>query len=145
MATIIVGTNSWVTEVEADAYFEARLNASTVWSALTSPDKIILLISAFNWIRQQPGLDVAASETNEIVKQAQYETAWYMHNYFQDHEDRQALHASGVRDFELSDFQEQLNEPQFPAFVVGMLKDYITSYEEVFFLLDRNFDLNSSS
>lgn len=55
MATLTVGTNTYVTEAQADAYFDTRLNSS-VWTSASSADKIKALIMSarkmqgMNWL-----------------------------------------------------------------------------------------------
>lgn len=124
---LTVGTNSWVTVADADAYFLTKWGATAIWAALSEAQKESLLISAYNWIQQQSKFSIAASETAEIVKQAQYETAWFMYNYYAEYQKRNALYSSGVRDFKIDSFEEELEKPVFPLEISDMLHDYISS------------------
>jgi len=125
MATVIVGTNSWVTIVEADLYLDAKYGAGA-WASLSDVDKAALLISACRWIRNQSIFSIALSSTSQIVKDAQCEAAWYLYKYGEAHWKRTALYASGVRDFQVSKWSETLEEPTFPGNIAAMLSDSIT-------------------
>lgn len=136
---LAVGTNSWVTVAEADAYFLEKFGASA-WAALPNATKEQLLISAYRWIQSQTMFTIAASSTLAIVKQAQYEAAWYMYKYWDQHEDRRALVAQGVTDFKISQFEETLSESKFPKFITDMLDDFITGGGFSFPVVTRTFE-----
>lgn len=123
---LTVGVNSWATVAEADTYFNDRFNASA-WSGFTNTDKETLLISAYRWIQSQRMFSISPAATSDIIKEAQFETAWYMYNYFANHEDRRALYAQGVRDFKISEFEETLEQATFPGHISDMLSDSIVS------------------
>lgn len=122
--SLTLNVNTWVTIVEANTYFSAKWTASTLWSSLTSNQKEILLINAYNWINQQEDFSFSGSLT-EKLKQAQCETAWYIYRYGESHEKRQALGAQGVKDFKVIDFEETLGASTFPVYIQEMLSDYI--------------------
>jgi hypothetical protein len=122
--TLTVGVNSWVTLAEANEYFEGRYRASSAWASLSDATKKQLLISAYNWIQQQASFSISASETSEIVKQAQYETAWYLYEFGEEDEKRRALSGQGVTEFELNNWREKLSEYEFPKFIEDMLDDF---------------------
>lgn len=135
---IIVGTNSWVTIIEADAYFDDRFGASA-WAGFSEPVKSELLISAYRWIQQQSMFTISASASAEKIKQAQYETAWFIYNYFSKYEERRALFASGVRKFKIEQFEEELEEVGFPKFISDLLSDSITKGSGTFPTVKRTF------
>jgi len=137
--SITVGVNSWVTIAEADAYFEARYNA-TAWAGLAEANKCVLLRHAYAWIQQQAMFSIPAASTAQIVKQAQFETAWYIYNYFSQHEKRRALYMQGVRDFQISKFRERLDMPQFPAWIADMLEDFLEDIGGQFPKVERDFE-----
>jgi hypothetical protein len=122
--TIIPGTNSWVTLAEANAYFESKYNASDEWAALTDTVKMQLLISAYNWINQQSIFSISPSSTDEKVKQAQIEAAWYLYKHGEEDEKRRALIGQGVTSFDLSQWSETLSKYEFPRFLSDLLKDF---------------------
>lgn len=137
--SITVGVNSWVTIAEADAYFEVRYGASA-WAGLAVANKCVLLRHAYAWIQQQSMFSIPPGATSEIVKQAQYETAWYIYNYFANHEKRRALYTQGVRDFEISKFSEKLEMPAFPIWIADTLDDYVVSVGGKFPKVERDFE-----
>lgn len=123
---ITVGVNSWATVAEADTYFSTSYGRDA-WGTFTTASKESLLITAFNVIRQSPVLNVPVSSTDELVKQAQYEMAWYIYGNWTTHQERESLYAQGVREFDISKFGEKLEAPQLPARVTSILDDYITN------------------
>ncbi len=123
---LVVGTNSWATVAEANTYFTTSYGRSD-WAGFTDTVKETLLITAFNWINQQSQFSIAASNTTDIVKQAQYEAAWYWYKYHANTEDRRALFYQGVREFEISKFREELEAPMFPDFIGEILEDYLSN------------------
>lgn len=123
---VIVGSNSWVTRAEADAYFEEKWNASA-WAALSDLQKDQLIITAYRWINQQPNLSISAASTATKVKNAQYEAAWFIYEYWTSYAKRRALDASGVDNFRVSSFSESINDVKFPAYILGMLDEFIVN------------------
>ena len=123
---ITVGVNSWATVSEADTYFLTSYGRDA-WGTFTTATKESLLITAFNLITQSAELAVPAGSTEAIVKQAQYELSWYIYGNWTTHEEREALYAQGVREFDISKFGEKLEAPRLPSRVTSMLNDYITN------------------
>jgi hypothetical protein len=117
-ATIVVGTNSWLTLAEAETYFESRINSDS-WNALSEGDKNIYLITAYNWIFYDPGFFAPASATNSAVKNGQCEGALFLINYGEEYEKREALLASGVTEFKFSKWSEKLGEAKKPDSVTN--------------------------
>ena len=95
--------SSWVSEAEADAYFETRYGASTYWTE--SIDKTAVLTTAQQWIEMSgyytfeddEGTDLTASgETpSDAMKDAVCEQALFM-LLDTDMERRMSLQAQGV-------------------------------------------------
>lgn len=139
MGIITVGTNSWVTLAEANTYFETRYNASG-WASISDVNKISLLITACNWIRSQSEFSIALTVTADIIKQGQYETAWYIYNWYDDHEKRRALKSQGVKDFTISRFSESLEASDFPFFLKKYFFDYVANLGGVFATVERELD-----
>jgi predicted P-loop ATPase/GTPase len=132
---IVVGTNSWVTLAEADIYFIDKFNAST-WATLSNTNRIQLLISAYRWIKQQNQFII--SSISDLLKQAQYETAWYLYKHGDQHDKHQALNAQGVKSFSVSQFSEDIGDVQFPKYIEDMLSDYIEKGNAVIINLHRD-------
>lgn len=141
---IIVGENSWVTAAEADSYLEEKIDASA-WASLTDEQKAQRIISAYRWINQQSDLSISASAAATVVKYAQIETAWYMHEFWTAHKKRNALYSQGVRDFTISKYEETLEGAELPSYIKLMLKDYITDGANYFPEVTRTFTQNSGS
>lgn len=126
MAIVVtVGSNSWITRAEADAYLEEKWGASA-WASLSATEKDQLIITAYRWINQQPNLSIPAASTLLIVKNAQCEAAWFVYKYWAGFEQRRALIVSGVKEFEVSNFTETLEKVAFPDFISGMLIEFTT-------------------
>jgi len=141
---LTVGVDTWVTLAEANAYFAAKWNA-TEWTdgTIIDADKEKLLKNAFNWIRQQSGFSIAATETAEIVKQAQCEAAWYIYKYWDSHEKHAAQDAQGVESFKIMNFSEKLKGVQFPPSISDMLLDYVDNEGGYFPEVERELDNNN--
>ena len=140
MAVVLtVGTNSWVTLVEANAYLEEKWGASA-WASLTDSQKSQLLITGYRWINQKDYIDIPASSTNTKVKYAQIELAFYCYNYYAEHEKRRALYAQGVRDFSISKYSETLEASDLPDFIKNLLKDFIVDEGGYFPVMERDFE-----
>ena len=71
MATIIIGSNSWVTIAESDIYLDEKKGADS-WAALANSEKIKDLITAYRWINGLPNLSITL--VTDKLKQAQIET-----------------------------------------------------------------------
>lgn len=124
-ATIIVGTNSWVTIAESDSYLEEKWNADA-WASLTDSQKTQLLITAYRWINADDNYEIAASSTDDNVKYAQIETAWYCYKENDAIEKRMGLQAQGVESFDISRFSEDYKKPgsRLPDVAQGLLDGY---------------------
>lgn len=117
-ASIVVGTNSWVTLAEANAYFDTRIN-NFEWKKLSSENRKIYLISAFYWLLYDSAILAPASATIDAVKFGQCEAAFFLIKYAEEHEKRDALISSGVKNFDYSKWSEDLTEITKPKSVVN--------------------------
>jgi len=120
---LIVGTNSWVTLAEANAYLATRYGASA-WAALPNATKEALLITAYNLLRLQTGYSLPAASTSALLKSAQCETAWFWYQHGDDWEKRAGLYAAGVRSFTVMSFTEDLAKPELPVYITNMLTGF---------------------
>lgn len=116
--SIVVGTNSWVTLTEAETYFSTRIS-TTQWDALSDADKESYLITAYNWIYYDSAFEVPASSSETAVKNGQCEAALFLVKYYDEHEKRDALIASGVEKFKYGKREEELGEIKKPRSVVN--------------------------
>lgn len=126
-----VGVNSWVTLTEADDYLEATFGAAT-WATLSEVTRLQCLISAFRWIYNYPDVNIPKTSTDEKVKAAQIELAWWIYNYWTEYRDRQSLIAGGVTKFRLSKWSEDLNGQDLPQNIKDILSDLLENTGGVF-------------
>jgi hypothetical protein len=120
---LVVGQNSWVTIAEADTYISNKINSGS-WSTV---DKAKYLITAFFAIFTSPDLSISKNETNEKVKLAQIELAfWYIDNY-NSWMKRQSIQSMGVTSFSVDSIHESYNNKgSLPLYILDMLSDYKT-------------------
>lgn len=136
--TLTAGQNTWCTLEYADAYFEERWNSES-WALKEEEDRKKLLAHAYKLINQQSDIAIAADETEDIVKQAQCELAWYILNYWNEHEKRKALANMGVTEFKVSKFSEKLTKIQIPEDIKDMLSDYVDDVGGQVFKITREY------
>lgn len=119
-----VGTNSWVTVAEANLYLADKYGAGA-WAGLTDAVKEDLLITAFWAIYGSAEYTIAKTSTNELVKNAQIETAWHFYLYDAEIWKRLMLSGVGVIEFEISKFREKLTKgTPLPWTAKGMLSEF---------------------
>lgn len=119
--TLTIGTNTFVTLAEANNYLEGKLGASD-WFTLTDTEKKQCLISSFRWLLR---LGVPATATATNVKYAQIELAWWLYQNYEEYEDRDALYASGVRNFRIGQWSESLAKAELPSFLEDLIPGYL--------------------
>jgi hypothetical protein len=110
----------WVTITEANTYFVTKWGASA-WASLNNLQKEQLLTSAYNWMKSL--YNISDSSTDVKIKRAQYELAWYIYNFYDEHVKHQAMNAQGVKSFSIMSFSETLVSAVFPPFISDMLPD----------------------
>ena len=94
MATsIVVGTNSWVTEAEANTYFSGRIKASDYWTN-GATDNIPALVTAYKWLHA--GRYTFPTTVADAMKDAQCEMALFLLQHQPDLDLRMGLQAQGV-------------------------------------------------
>ena len=91
--TIIVGTNSWLTEAAANTYFESRIHGDDYWTNGES-DNIPSLITAYNWLNA--GSYSFPTTPIQTMKDAQCEMALFLLQHQPDLDLRMGLQAQGV-------------------------------------------------
>lgn len=124
--SLVVGTNSWVTVAEADTYFTLHIDGAK-WTALTTDDKNKYLVTAYRWIFNNPGINVSATNSTQKVKDGQCQASLFLINYYDEYTKRDALIASGVKDFTYGKRREALSEIKMPSFLLAYFDDYITA------------------
>ena len=126
MPTIVVGTNSWITLAEADDYMDSKFGAAN-WAAATQDNRERSVISAFRKIYFNEDYDIAKTSTDEKVKAAQAETAYYILSYEEENKQRKNLQSAGVESFTVSKFSERYNKEQatfLPPEAEDLLEDF---------------------
>lgn len=91
-----IGVNSWVTLVEANAYFAGRWGSDEFWNDdLTDVKKSMALITAYNQILNSGYYEIP-STVNDIIKNAQCEQALFLVVHGSDAMRRMGLQNQGV-------------------------------------------------
>ncbi|MDD4984340.1 MAG: hypothetical protein PHQ43_00925 [Dehalococcoidales bacterium] len=93
MPSITVGTNSWVTEAEANTYMSARISADEYWTNEAS-DNIPALITAYVWLNS--GKFTFPDTATDAMKNAQCEMALFLIQHQPDIDLRLGLQVQGV-------------------------------------------------
>lgn len=123
MGKLIVGTNSWITVAEADAYMDLRLGSWEFWTDTTN--KEAALITAYK--RLVTYFENLPSTANEAMKDAQCEMALFLCMEGGDVNRRAGLQAQGVVQAGIA---KESYDPKargklaFPPEVLALLKDY---------------------
>ncbi len=138
---IQVGTNSYVTIVEADTYLTDRLEAEEWFNLVDTgtpgqASKTTYLISAYNWLQSAPALSLPSSSNDDNLKQAQIEAAFYLLEHYTALNARRAIQAQGVESARLSKKWETYVDPtksEIPAYITGGISQYDTANDVVDF------------
>ncbi len=93
MADVTVGTNSWVTEAEADDFMASRIGSSAYWPD-GGPDNVAALITAYQWLNS--GRYSFPDDATQPIKDAQCEMALFLLQHQPDLDLRMGLQAQGV-------------------------------------------------
>ncbi len=91
--SINVGTNSWVTEVEANTYFGDRIRASDYWTD-GAADNAPALVTAYKWLNA--GKYAFPTSATQPIKDAQCEYAFFLLQHQPDLDLRMGLQVQGV-------------------------------------------------
>ncbi len=131
---LTIGANSWASVAEADTFLADRIDAEA-WFLLAASGaagvrtKESLLVSAFHWLTGSPQLSMPGSSTDDNVKNAQIEAAWFLQEYYEEMKDRRAALATGVESLRMSRRTENLSIRNLgiPGYILGMLASYQVS------------------
>jgi len=125
--SLILHTNSWVTIAEADNYLSDKFGASA-WSLST--EKEALLVTAFYEIYTTPNITIPKNSTNERVKWAQIELAFWLLQHDQDRGIRESLQVMGVTSAKADDTQENYNcKFILPPTIANLLSDFMSGLQ----------------
>jgi len=142
-ATIVIGTNSWESEAEANSYMEGRVKAGEWWTDDGS-DNIPALITAFKWLTGTPAFSFPAVVTQDM-KDAQSEYALFLLQHQPDLDLRVGLQAQGVKVAGI--VKETYRETEgiaIPPIVYELLRDYSTETALYILPLERDEEENTS-
>lgn len=128
---IVVGTDTWVTVDEADAYLTYRMGAGD-WFALLKEgnpgnnSKESVLGTAFRELLNCPTLNLVVSSSGDAIKNAQCEMALFLTEHYDEFNDRRAAIATGLNSFSMSKRREDLRTyfVGVPEYIVSMLSAY---------------------
>lgn len=125
MAKLVVDTNSWVTEAEADDYMDSRYGSWEFWDDTTN--KAAALITAYKRIAESGAFSNLPTEATQAMKDAQCEMALFLAAEGGDILRRKALQAQGVTSAgivkEVYDASVRGRIP-FPPEVLKLLEEY---------------------
>ena len=130
--SLVIGTNSWATRAEADAYLTDRIGATDWFTLEDTPvnpgedSKDSYLISAYQWLIGAPQLTISAASTDANVKKAQIEAALFLIEHYLELNERRAAISTGVTRFKYSKREEDLNANNLsiPDYILGMIESY---------------------
>lgn len=136
MAGIVVGTNSWLTESDANDYMDDRVLSGEYWTDGAS-DNRPALITAYNLLKNGGKYDIGAITTDQKVKDAQCEYALFLLQHEPDLDLRMGIQSQGVVVAgivkERYDRNGMTGIP-IPPIVISLLEDYRT--DKRFFIFD---------
>ena len=133
--SLIVGTNSWVSVAQADAYLTDVPEATDWFNLVEDPieaggeAKTSYLILSFRTLVTHPDLNgLSASTTDEKVNDAQIELALYLLRYREDFEQRSMLMSSGVQEFDMGEWSEKFKDSggSLSTSILSLLSTYVT-------------------
>lgn len=119
---ITVGTNSWITEADADTYFGTRFASSDYWCS--GVDKDGALITAHQWLKNNPNLTFPTT-VSQSMKDAQCEMALFLLQHQPDIDLRMGLQAQGVIEAGIvKEKYSQRSSVPIPAVVMALIEAY---------------------
>lgn len=120
---LVLHQNSWVTLIEANTYLSDKVDSS-IWT--TNPTlNSNYLIEAFWLLYTSKMFTIPKNSTNQNVKNAQCEMAFWLKENYTDYKKRKALQNQGVKEFSIDGFKEIYDRQAIiPEIVAGMLDDY---------------------
>ncbi len=137
-SAIVAGTNSWVTEAEANTFLGDRLDADTYWID-DEPDNTRALLTAYNWLNNSGRFDFPDVAV-QIMKDAQCEYALFLLQHQPDIDLRMGLISQGV--VKAGVVKEEYDRKEtgipIPPFVSDMLSDYQTQTPFYIFDIERD-------
>ncbi len=135
---IVVGTNSWLTEVAANTYFDDRIKASDYWTD-GAADNSPALITAYKWLNS--GVYSFPATATQAMKDAQCEMAFFLLQHQPDLDLRMGLQAQGV--IAAGVVKERYKDDNYvelpiPPLVQKLLESYQTARPVFLVNIERN-------
>jgi len=124
MSAIAVGTNSWVTEAQANAYMADRLGASDYWTDGADINRQALL-SAYVWLTSSPRFSFPTAVAI-LMRTIQYEMALFLIQHQPDIDLRMGIQAQGVlvAGIVKETYRGAATTLPFPPMVAALAHDY---------------------
>jgi hypothetical protein len=93
--SLIIGTNTWISQTDADTYMAERIGAATYW---VSAGKESALITAYRQLSMNPSYSFPTATTSitTAMKYAQCEQALFLIQFSDEILHRKGLQAQGV-------------------------------------------------
>ncbi len=135
---IVVGTNSWLSEADANTYMGNRLDADGYWVD-EAPDNVRALITAYKWLNA--GKYTFPTTATQPIKDAQCEMALFLLQHQPDLDLRMGLQAQGV--IAAGVVKERYKNDNYvemplPPIVIKLLEDYDTERPIYLVNIERN-------
>ena len=133
--SIVIGVNSWATIAEADEYLTTKVGSGPWFGLIDSPaspgdpSKESYLIMAFETLVYKPGYNLAPDNTDDNLKKAQIELAYYFVGNYAQFVEQSDMANRGLSSFTLSKWSESFFnswEGDFP--LPYMVSKFIGSY-----------------
>ncbi len=135
---IVVGTNSWVTEAEANTFFGDRIHASDYWTN-EAEDNVPALVTAYKWLNA--GKYTFPTTAVQPMKDAQCEYAFFLLQHQPDLDLRMGLQVQGVTAAGVVKEKykgDNFVELPIPPIVEQLLDDYDTERAVYLINIERN-------
>lgn len=135
---ITVGTNSWLSEADANTYMGDRLDAGGYWED-EETDNVRALITAYKWLNS--GKYAFPDDATQPMKDAQCEMALFLLQHQPDIDLRMGLQAQGV--IAAGVVKERYKDDNYvelpiPPIVQKLLESYQTDRPVFLINLERN-------
>lgn len=138
---IIVGTNSWVTETEANTYMSERLGAADYWTN-GATNNVAAIITAWTWLTNSPkfSFPTAVASITTVMKYIQFEMALFLLQHQPDIDLRMGLQAQGVTDAGIvkERYSLAIHGIPLPATVVDMAQAFLNQRNIYILDLERD-------
>ena len=135
---IIIDTNSWITETDANTYFSTRIKGGDYWID-DADDNVPALITAYKWLNA--GKFAFPATVTQPIKDAQCEMALFLLQHQPDLDLRMGLQVQGV--IAAGVVKERYKDDNsvelpIPPIVAKLLEEYSTDRPVYLVNLERN-------